>query len=115
MTIEQEIYSLLSPLVNKRVYPDTPPEVFDIPFIVYQQVGGNAVQYVDNTLPDKRHSRIQISVWADTRNEANTIAHKVEEMLVGAGINCEIYGGLTAVYDSVVRIYGTRQDFGFWF
>lgn len=115
MTIEQEIYSLLSPLVNKRVYPDVPPDNMQLPFILYQQVGGESEQYVDNKLPDARHSRIQINVWSETRAEANTLARTIEKTLVESDLVCETYGGLTAVYDSVVRIYGTRQDFGFWF
>lgn len=115
MTIEQKLFSLLAPLAEKRVYPDVSPETLNLPFIVYQQVGGEAVQYVDDTLPEKRHSRFQIEVWAETRAQATTIARQIEETLVTAHINCEVYGALTAIYDDDVRVYGTRQDFGFYF
>lgn len=114
-TIEQEIYLRLKSLVSNRVYPDVPPDNMQLPFILYQQVGGESEQYIDNMLPDARHSRIQINVWSETRAEANTIAREIEKTLVESDLVCEAYGGLTAIYDDDAKLYGTRQDFGFWY
>lgn len=115
MTIEKEIFSLLSPLVNKRVYPDTPPDVFDTPFIVYQQISGNVVQYVDGSLPDKHNARVQFWIWGTTRQEVSALARSLQETLTGSGLVCEPYGEFTSAYDDSVKLYGARQDFGFWY
>ena len=79
MSLEGTLKSLLGPLVGGRCTPDTVEDEADrirktgaaFPLIVYQQVGGTAVEYTDQTIPDKDHTRMQVVVWAKTRLEAS--------------------------------------------
>lgn len=113
MALEEELVLLLGPLAGGRVYPDAAPEDATLPFIVYQQVGGTAFWYVENAIPSHRHARVQIGVWATSRQEANGIAHAIERAICESGLVAEPYGAFTAVSEPDMRMYGTRQDFGF--
>ena len=112
MSLESDLYAALSPLASARVYPDFAPEGAALPYIVYQQVGGVAVNYLESAMPDKRNARVQVAVWATTRSEANTLARSVESTLVtNTTLRAFVLGALVADFDEDVGLYGARQDF----
>ena len=115
MTLESDLYTLLSPLVNGRMYPDTTPNNPTYPCITYQQVGGDAYWYVSNELPNHKSARVQINVHSQTRAEANMIARQIEETLCLSDMIARPYGAFTATNADALELYGTRQDFGFWY
>lgn len=115
MTVEGEIARALGVLVGNRVYPDTAPEGVVLPFIVYQQVGGVPLDFLEG-LPDKRNGRFQVEVWAARRAQASGLIRQVEDIvrtdpvLMGTTL-----AGALATYDSVLNWYGAQQDFSIWF
>lgn len=115
MSLVGEIRALLDPLVGGRVYADVPPDVPAYPLITFQQVGGQAFWYMEKSMPGHRHARIQINVWSKNRPEADSLGRQVEKTLCEANQITQPYGALTALYESALRIFGTRQDFGIWF
>lgn len=116
MSLESDLYAALSPLASARVYPDLAPEGAALPYVVYQQVGGTAVNYLESSMPSKRNARVQVAVWATTRSEANTLARTVESTLVtNTTLRAYVLGALVADFDEDGPLYGARQDFSIWY
>ena len=115
MTIESSIFSALSGLVGNRCYPDIAPDLTVRPYITYQQVGGEGVNFVDTTIPSKKNARFQVNVWADTRGAAATLAGQVEDTLRAVtALQTTVLGAAVATYEPETLLRGTRQDFSFW-
>lgn len=115
MSFEGDFRALIASLVDGRAYPDVPPDVPVYPFITYQQVGGQAGWFLDQSMPDKKHARMQVNVWAATRVQANTIGRQVEAAISAGTMQATPIGALQAEYESDLKKYGTRQDFGVWY
>ena len=113
MTPEALIYEALKHLVGARVLPDFAPDGTEQPFIVYQVVGGEPINYLTGEQPDKQKVRMQISVWAgEDRIEASVLGHQVEEAIrAAAHLQPEVASGRIATYDEETNARGTRQDF----
>jgi hypothetical protein len=112
--IEATLKTTLSSLVGGRVYPDTPPDNPTFPLIVYQQVGGQAVEYLEGVLADKDNARIQIVVWSKTRLEASSIARSARDELVGT-LTATTLAAPVSLYEEELKIYGSRTDYSVWF
>ena len=112
--LEESLYALLAPLAAGGATPDVTPDSPVFPCITYQQVGGEAYQYVEKKLPDHRHARVQINVHARNRLDASRIARAVERALIESPLVAQAYGALISTYEDTLKIYGTRQDFGIW-
>ena len=117
MTLDEVIYATLAPLVGGRVYPDVAPEEVGKPYIVYQQVGGPAVNFVDNTtLPSKKRARYQVTAWGDTRATVAALAISVEDtMRVVLALQPVVEGAPVSLYDEPTHLRGSMQDFTFIF
>ena len=115
MSLEAQIKTLLGPVVSGRCYPDTIPDgTPTFPLIVYQGVGGTAFEYMDKTLPDQEHARVQVVVWSKTRLEASQIAREAREALVLSDMAVETYGAAVWLYEEALKLYGARTDYGIW-
>lgn len=115
MSLESDLYSALQALAGGRMYPDVAPENVARPYVTYQQVGGQGVNFLDPTVPSKKNARVQINVWADTRLAAATLARSIEDTLRGASaLQVNVLGALTALHEPDAGLYGTRQDFSVW-
>lgn len=113
MTPEALIYDALKHLADGRVLPDFAPEGPALPFIVYQAVGGEPINFLTGEQPDKQKVRMQISVWAgESRLEASALGQQVEEAIRAATtLQPEVATGRVATYDEETKCRGTRQDF----
>ena len=115
MSAEAALVPLLTGLVAGRVYPDVAPSGAGLPRIVYQQVGGQAINYTEGTLPNREHARMQVVCWATTRLAAIGLAQQVEAALrSAASIQAEPIGARVSVYEDDTQLYGARQDFSIW-
>lgn len=116
MSVEAEIFNALKSLVSNRVYPDVAPSGVARPYVTYQQVGGGAINFVDVTVPSKKNGRFQINVWADTRLSASNLARQVEDTLRAVpSLQTTVLGAPFGVHEPETNLYGTVQDFSFWF
>ena len=116
MTIEASIYSTLTSLVSGRVYPDIAPENVTKPYITYQQVGGQSVNFTDPTVPSLKNGRWQINCWATTRTAAAALSRSVEDTIRAASaLRPTVISAPVAGHEPETGLYGTRQDFSFWF
>lgn len=114
MTIEAVINAALDVLAPGRIFPDFAPAGTERPFITYQAVGGQPVNYTTGDIPDKENTRVQVNVWADTRIAASSLGKQVEDALRGADLQTEVLTGRIATFDDATGYRGTLQDFSFW-
>lgn len=115
MTIEADLFNALKTLVSNRVYPDIAPVSTVKPYITYQQVGGQGVNFMDPLAPSKKNARFQINVWATTRNAVSVLSRQVEDALrTTTGLQTTVLAAPVATYEAETELYGTRQDFSFW-
>lgn len=111
MTVEADIRTALV-AVCPRVFPDFAPVSTMRPYITYQQVGGQALNYLEATAPNLKHGDFQINVWADTRASAASVALQVEAaMRAATAFSARPASAPVSDFDAEIPVYGSRQDF----
>lgn len=114
MSLESDLFDALKGLVSNRVYSDVAPAGVARPFIVYQQAGGEAINFLEAGAPVKRNARMQVSCWATTRLAAAALARAAEDALAASAMKAFSLGALTAIHEEDTGLFGTRQDFSIW-
>jgi hypothetical protein len=115
MTVEADIFAALKDLVSNRVYPDEAPIDATTPYIVYQQVGGDAQTFLERALPSKENARFQFSVWSPTRVASKAMIKQVEDAMVAAtAFDAKPIGAPVSASDSETQLRGSMQDFSVW-
>jgi hypothetical protein len=115
MSMEVEVFGALKGLVENRVYPDIAPVGTDKPYITYQQIGGQGINFLDLAMPGKKNSWVQVNVWAESRLSAAAITSQVEQALRStATLQATVLSAPTAIHEPDTKLYGAMQDFSFW-
>lgn len=115
MSVESDIYTALQALVSGRLYPDVGPQDATLPYMTYQQVGGDAANFLAGN-PSKRNARFQINAWARTRAESATLIRAAEDLMRSTStLNATTLGGAVAVFEPDTKLFGSTQDFSVWF
>lgn len=115
MSIDTLIFDAIKGLISNRVYPDVAPELATRPYITYQQVGGDAVNFLESTIPSKANARVQVTVWGDTRAQVAALAKQVEDAIrTTIALQATVLGAPVAIYEPDTKLRGTRQDFSVW-
>jgi hypothetical protein len=114
MSLETQLHTALAALCA-RTFPVVAPFSTARPYITWQQIGGEAVEYQEGTVPDLRNGLVQVNVWADTLISATTLALQIEAALAAnTDFQCSAEGAHIADHDEDTGRYGTRQDFSIW-
>lgn len=114
MSFEPALVAALQGLVANRVYAELAPQDTPYPYITYQQVGGVPT----NTLcgnSNGQNARVQVNVWAKTREQANTLMRAVEVIVTSTPFRGVSLGSLVAEYNAPTHGRGARQDFSIWY
>ena len=112
MSVESDLYNTLKGLVANRCYPDFAPLGTVRPFITFEQTGGESLYFIDGSLPDKKHGRFEIGVYADTRAACAALALQVETAMAGASaFVCQALHAPVSDYAGDVMIYSSTQNF----
>jgi len=116
VSVESLIVSTLTALVTGRVYPDIAPQgMTALPRITYQQVGGQGLNFIENTPVGKKNGRFQVNVWGATRLQVAALSRQVEDALKSEKqLYTTILSAPIASYETDTKLYGTMQDFSFW-
>jgi hypothetical protein len=115
MTIEADIYTATKSLVSNRVFPDVAPAGVGKPYVVFQQIGGEAVNVLTQTISSKKNGRFQFAAWGTTRAAVSALMLDIESALVlSALFDARPIGAATSTFDSDAGLYGSRQDFSIW-
>lgn len=109
----QLLVSMVMPLFDDRVFPDSAPFDTPKPYCTWQQVGGKPMNLWAGGATDKVPSRIQFNVWAETRLEASTKIQALENLLKSDPLFGRSEGGAIGRYESDT-LYGAEQHFSFW-
>lgn len=111
MSFEADVIAVLK-TVTPRVHMDFARVTSQRPYVTWQQVGGDVVNYIGNEAPDAHLPEIQVNCWADTRAECMTLIRAIEVAMRGAtAFTARPMGAAVADYDADVPVYGARQDF----
>lgn len=116
MLLEQTLTTVLA-AVCTRVHPDIAPPDTDVPYITWQTIGGPAVAYEDDAMPDARCAWVQISCWAASRLEAINLMLAAEAALVTAtatGFTARPQSAMRAMVSDADHLSGNSQDFEIW-
>lgn len=114
MSVETDLHALLAGQCP-RVFPDDAAFATPLPFVTYQQIGGEALAHTDNTLPGAKNGYFQINVWAASRIEAAALALAIEDAMIGAVVfQARPMAGPIARREPELARYGTQQDFTIW-
>lgn len=114
MTLEEHLTALLQGICP-RAYCDFAPVGTERPYVTYQQIGGEVVDFLDNTLPSKENAQIQVNVWSDTRAEAKALIKQVEAAMIAATMfQASPQAAAVSDFDPDIPVYGSRQDFSVW-
>lgn len=116
MTVESDLLAVLEPLVGGRVYANEAPDSVATPYMVYQQVGGVAIAFLEKSaMPSKKNGRIQINTWTTTKAATAALALAVEAAVVlSTRFDAEALGAPVDVDGSLVDLFGQQQDFSVW-
>ena len=113
--MELHLLNALTDLVAGRVFANVAKAGTAKPFITYQAIGGQPINYTTGEVPDRENTRVQINVWASAHLEATTLGKQVESALrTSPDLQAEVLTGRAATYDETVAAHGTMQDFSFW-
>lgn len=114
MSLETDVYAVLQ-TVCPRVFPDVAPFNTQMPYITWQQIGGDVITPLSNELPDKRNALIQVNCWTESRLSSNQLALQVEAAMVAASQFVAVpRGAFTSSFEDDVDGRGTMQDFSIW-
>ena len=112
MTVEADLYAAIKGLVGNRCFPDFAPLGTLRPFITFEQTGGDALYFLDGALPNTKHGRFEIGVFADSRSQCAAIALQVEAAMASApAFQCSAIHAQISDYASDVMIYSSTQNF----
>lgn len=115
MTVEERLQAVLGTLAGGRVYPDVAPQGTEAPYIVFQQVGGQSLNYTEGSVPTEENCRIQLATWGPRRTEVTTLAQQAEALLLAApAFQATTLGNRTSLLDDDTGLRGARQDFSVW-
>ena len=117
MSVESLISGAVTGLVSGNVWPDIAPAgVTALPRITYQQVGGQAINFLENVPAGKRNGRFQVNCWGATRLQVAALSRQVEDAIKSTNaLYPTILAAPVAIYEPDTKLYGTRQDFSVWF
>ena len=113
MATEAQFVAALTALCA-RTYADYAEGTPARPYVTYQQVGGEAVNFLEGGVGGRRNARMQVNVWADTRLAATTLMHSIEDVLKASPFYADAIGARISRADPTTKLRGAQQDFSFW-
>lgn len=114
MSMETDLTAVLKG-VCPRTFPDVAPFNTQRPYVTYQGIGGKPLRYLDGTAADKRHTVVQINVWADSRASALDTIRAIEDALcASSAFTARPEAESISDYDEDSERYGSRQDFSIY-
>lgn len=123
MSFETDIIAKYEAAIGGRLYWDTAPTSWTpdqmiAPFCIMQLVGGDYRMYVDGTEHEFLNARVQFFVWGRERIAVSDAMRSLSHAIAESGAIDWIVlpsGAPSGDYNDVLKLRGSRQDFGFWF
>lgn len=100
--------------ICQRTYPTVAPATVTAPYVLWQQVGGVDMSYVENSRA-LRHALVQISVWGPSPAAVGTIRESIESTLrQHATLIAKPSGAHRMLYEPETKLHGLQQDWDIW-
>lgn len=117
MNFEERMIELMGPLVGGNAFWDqTPDKVPAGDYIIMSHAGGRAGWYVEQTVPDAAHERVQITAFSDRSNQRSLLARRIEFVMCAADFEaCEPYGRWRGFSEPTRKKYAALWQFGVWY
>jgi len=115
VSLEERLYAILGPLVDGRCAPDITDDNPVYPLIVYQGVGGVAVDFTEQKAAEDDNARVQVWVWSRTRLEASALSRSVRDVLLDSSLKVKTLGAPISDTNGLLKLYGARTDFSIWY
>jgi hypothetical protein len=122
MTLSEIITLVLSSLVGGRVWKDATPDDLPrdgngnfLPFILWSEMGGQDAEYVDQTMGDHSHVRLQLHSLAPGAIVVDRLAPQARDALLASAYTVGVLGSPVGTYDENRKLRGKRQLFSIWF
>ena len=113
MSIEQDVVTLLSPLVSGRVYPDVSPEDIRAPHIVYSVIYGAGLDHLEGD-PGLKNLRLQFDCWATTKAAAVGLMDSVLAAFRASSLSNNLIGRNPSGYDAPTKLHSESLDISVW-
>ncbi len=113
MSLQADLVALLK-VRCPRVFTDVASLNTPRPYVTFQFIGGRSLRWLDGAASDKRQTRVQVNVWADTRAACTTLIQQIEDDLAAATdfhATVESEPINTVETDIEPTRYGATQDF----
>lgn len=114
MTLRTDLVAVLQTVVP-RVFPSTAPMNTLRPYATVQRIGGDAVAYIDDTIPSTVNAMVQVEIWSSSRLEADALAAQAEVAITTATVfQGRPVAAAVDTHDEDLGLHGSRQDFTIW-
>jgi len=114
MALEDDLQALLMARCE-RSFPLTAPHDTQLPYLIWQHVGGDSLRFLDNTAPATRNAAIQVTAWAATPRSAFLLIRQVEDALCASpALQAAPQGEPVDAPDDADEIFGATQTFSVW-
>lgn len=120
MNLEAAALQLVKPLFNGKAWFNTTPDNYRPveATCIIERVGGDDEWFVDNSLPEWSHGRLQFWIWAERDADVYTKRDELRAFLAAASDNKTFIiapvGSVVSAYNEPLKIRGVRQDFRVW-
>ncbi|PVX86478.1 DUF3168 domain-containing protein [Paraburkholderia unamae] len=115
MSVEAKIFTLLSPLVDGRVFPGFAPDGTERPYITWQQFGGHVITLVAKEVPEKQNGFFQVNVWSGLSDEVDSLALQIEAAFItAADFSAKPMVAPVSQNEPDLGLYGKRMEFTVW-
>jgi len=112
--MESALINLLKGICS-NVRPDVAEYGIGTPYLVWQSIGGESINPMDNSAPGTRRTLMQISAWAQTRMEVVTLIRSVEGAMRGSSeFTARPAGEPVSIYEHDTGLHGAIQRFDIW-
>ena len=112
MSIEQDVVTLLSPLVSGRVYPDVSPEDIRDPHIVYSVIYGAGLDHLEGD-PGLKNLRLQFDCWATTKSSGGPDGFSARRV-PSSTLSNNLIGRNPSGYDAPTKLHSESLDISVW-
>jgi hypothetical protein len=111
MTLEEKLTAALR-TVCPRVFRGIAPVNTEQPYVTYQRIGGQAVNFIDSAIPTVRNALVQINVWG---GDPDALIQQIELTLRAAtDMQAEPQGESRDADEPDMELVGVSQDFDIW-
>jgi hypothetical protein len=112
MTIEQQIFTALSPVTSGAVFPLIAPDGQAAPYLTYQNISN--VPEMTLTGISAQNTRLQIDCYASTYAGVKSLEAAVDAAMLTSGI-VQIPQMRQDLYEDVVKLYRVQMDYSIWY